>query len=515
MAFNFKKVKFLVVDDFGNYRSMVKTLLRSAGALDIDDASNGTSAIEKIKRKKYDVILCDYNLGDCQDGQQILEEVMHRGLIGYTTIFIMITAENTMNMVMAAVEYKPDEYLTKPFTKEVLSSRLEKLVVKKNALVAIYNAADKKNYERALELCDQEINQHPRLALDIVKVKADVCLKCGNLALAEKVYRKALSIRNFTWAKLGLGKIRLEQERYEEAQEILEEVIEESKTCMEAYDLLAITYEKDGNLKEAQQLLTTATQLSPSVISRQKSLGALALKNGSYNLAEKSYRSAVKIGKHSYLKSSSDYVGLAKAQLENGAPRDALKSINNVQKEFRGDTSGLVQSKILESVIYKRSGMEKQAKAAFEIAMKDYSETVIDVDESVTLDMAKACEDFGETEMAEAIQQDLEGTSNTEDRLKRVRKYRGLQLNREGIALYEKGKAQEAIEIFMKAVETLPENVSILMNATQGLIEQMAATGKEDDKVAIARRYLDQVKVIDADNEKYQQLEKMYEQLIG
>ncbi len=109
------KVKFLIIDDFANYRSMLRSILVTCGAQHIEDASNAADALKMVTYNKFDVILCDYNLGDGQNGQQLLEEIMHRHLMPYGTIYIMITAENTQNMVMAAVEYRPDGYLNKPF----------------------------------------------------------------------------------------------------------------------------------------------------------------------------------------------------------------------------------------------------------------------------------------------------------------------------------------------------------------------------------------------------------------
>ncbi len=67
------------------------------GASHLDDAKDAINAMAKIKSQHYDVILCDYNLGEGQNGQQFLEEAKSRNLLHYGTIFIMITAENTMN----------------------------------------------------------------------------------------------------------------------------------------------------------------------------------------------------------------------------------------------------------------------------------------------------------------------------------------------------------------------------------------------------------------------------------
>ncbi|MGD8932607.1 MAG: response regulator, partial [Chromatiales bacterium] len=107
---------YLVVDDFGDMRSTLRSMLSLFGVTDIDNAKNGADAIQQMEHKRYGVVLCDYNLGIGKDGQQVLEEARHRNLISVSTAFIMITAENTLSMVLGALEYEPDSYLYKPFT---------------------------------------------------------------------------------------------------------------------------------------------------------------------------------------------------------------------------------------------------------------------------------------------------------------------------------------------------------------------------------------------------------------
>ena len=104
MVIDYKHKKILIIDDFSSFRRLMVRMLESLGAKDIDDAYSGDVAIRKMEGKAYDIVLCDYNLGhDKKDGQQILEEAKHRGLIRYSSIFVMLTAENTMPMVMGAV----------------------------------------------------------------------------------------------------------------------------------------------------------------------------------------------------------------------------------------------------------------------------------------------------------------------------------------------------------------------------------------------------------------------------
>ena len=69
---------YLVVDDFIGIRQLLRESLRNLGAKNIDQASSGGEAIALLARIRYDVVLCDYNLGEGKNGQQVLEEARMR-----------------------------------------------------------------------------------------------------------------------------------------------------------------------------------------------------------------------------------------------------------------------------------------------------------------------------------------------------------------------------------------------------------------------------------------------------
>jgi len=176
---NLKMKKVLVVDDFFNFRLTMKNMLRSLGIMYIDDAANGEEAIKKLAARKFDIILCDYNLGPGKSGQQVLEEAKYRGYINYAGIFIMVTAENTLEMIMGAMEYEPDDYLMKPFAKEVLEKKIKSVTLKKENVRDIEKAIIDSDFDHALRICDELIAQSPANLAEIMKLKGEVLLKKG------------------------------------------------------------------------------------------------------------------------------------------------------------------------------------------------------------------------------------------------------------------------------------------------------------------------------------------------
>ncbi len=507
------KIHFLIIDDFANYRSMLRSILVTCGAQQIEDAANAAEALKKITYNKYDVILCDYNLGDGQNGQQLLEEVMHRHLMSFGTIYIMITAENTQNMVMAAVEYRPDGYLNKPFPKDLLLKRLDMLIKKKAIMKDIYRAYNNKDYQKALTLSDQKMAEHSKQALEIGKLKGEIALAANELDIALEVYNKALSVRDFQWARVGKAKALIKQQNYRPAQEQLESVIAENKNYIEAYDLLAITLENQDKFEQVQEVLTQATQISPNTIARQQRLAQVAIKNNDLDTAEKSYRKAVNQGKYSCFGKVGDNLELAKLYLDTGKYKNAIQTINIAKQNYKKQPDALSHAHFVECLAQNKVGNEDIARELFQQAIANMPEDLSQLPDEFQKDLITVTEDLGETELADALKDNIingPGHSNAEEL---TRRYQYLLLNGKGIRLYTAQRINDSIPCFEEAADNLPDRISVNMNAAQALLFQIKSHGQNNKMLDKARHYLDISNDLDPQNEKYQKLESIYTEL--
>ena len=504
--------RFLIIDDFGNYRSMLRSILVSCGAQSIDDAANAKDALKKVIHNKFDVILCDYNLGEGQNGQQLLEEIMHRHLIPYGTIYIMITAENTQSMVMAAVEYRPDGYLNKPFPKDLLLKRLEMLVEKKSIMKDIYTAYNKKEYKKALKIADEKMAKHTKQALEINKLKAEIALAANELDIAQQVYDKALSVRDFQWAKVGKAKVLIEGNDDAQAQVLLEEVIKENKNYIEAYDLLAKILERQGKTQEEQNILIEATKISPHTVARQQHLAQVAIQNNDFSTAEKSLKRAVNHGQHSCFGNIGDNMNLVKLYADNGKGKQAIQTITAARKNYKKDKKALLHTQFVESMAQHKLGNEDKAREVFQQAISNISGNLSELPVELQNDLLAITEDLGETELAEALKEDInnpseDGHVNTEEM---TRKYHYLLQNGKGMRLYNANHILESIKVFEDAAQNLPDRLSINMNAAQAILIYIRNTGHHQELLDKARYYLDISQNLDKNNEKYQKLEAIY-----
>src|SRR6187401_3679740 len=80
----------LVVDDYNTMIRIIRNLLKQLGFENIDDASDGSAALNKMRGKKYGLVISDWNM-EPMTGYDLLREVRADPNLA-TTPFIMITA---------------------------------------------------------------------------------------------------------------------------------------------------------------------------------------------------------------------------------------------------------------------------------------------------------------------------------------------------------------------------------------------------------------------------------------
>jgi len=534
MSNDLKNKKFLIVDDFLTFRQAMKQMLVSIGGNDIDTADSGENAIREMEMKSYDIILCDYNLGTGKkDGQQVLEETKHRNLVKYSSIFIMLTAENTMPMVMGAVEYQPDDYLIKPISKEVLRSRIERVLKKKADFEDIEKAIDNKEYMSAIALCDERVTKNPGNMLEYLRLKSNLCLTIGRYDDATEVFEMVLSMREIPWARMGLGKVHFFTGGYLKAKEIFQSIIEENRTFMEAYDWLAKTLHELGSLEEAQKILLRATEISPKAIVRHQKIGKISQEINDHDTAEEAFRSAIDIGKHSCFKSPVEYAGLAKSLLKKDSPEEALSVLGTARNEFRGNRDALLQTAVTEGIVYKETNREEEARKVIDEAAKILNGMSGTIPVEATMDLAKVCFDMGDKETGTKLMRDIVRNNHDNEQVinmvqdvftdatledegqKIISSTREeiIRLNNKGVRLVEDEKYEEAIEYFKKAAGGLPDNKIINANAAHALLIYMDKKGTNDQYIYQVLQYLEKVKMIDPSDEKYQKLLNLYEKI--
>ena len=117
-----KDKKILIVDDVSSMISIMKAFLKDVGFFRLATASNGKEALQKMKRTKFDLIICDWNMPGLT-GLDILKAMKADEALK-STAFMMVTATAELDKVKEAVANGIDGYIVKPYKANVLYEKI-------------------------------------------------------------------------------------------------------------------------------------------------------------------------------------------------------------------------------------------------------------------------------------------------------------------------------------------------------------------------------------------------------
>ncbi len=519
----YQKLRFLVVDDFDNFRVTMRNMLLDFGAEHIDVAIHGADAIEKCTYNRFDVVLCDYNMGGGKNGQQILEEVRFKKLLRRTGLFILITAETSKDIVMGARDFQPDGYIAKPITRSVLEKRLGAMLVQREVLLPINREIDKENYPKAISLCDAEYKKGGKYASWCLKTLAELYALTGDYTHAQKVYEDVLTKRSIPWAELGMANVLASQRQYPLAVEHYLKIVEALPDMVEAYDGLASVYQKMGKLGDAQAQLKLAVSRSPLSILRQEKLGDVSLLTQDLESAAQAFKSTVKLGEFSchaspehYLKCGdtlSDLCEVGQPEKKHGYAQDAISVLQQCAKRYNSDRPVKTRALLVESRVYQSTGETSLRDLSMTRAQKMLGDAPLEA--RTGLDLAKTLYRMKNPQEAEKVLMQLAERyesdkvvmsrieSLLEEPLDLANKMQARNLTREGIQAFEEGQLKKAAECFERALDIVPRHPALNLNLVQVLLKLMSETGVDHGLLARCEARLDAVAYLPAQHRQY------------
>lgn len=528
--------RILIVDDLVEARSSLKKMATILGGGSIDVATDGIEAMHLIHENEYDIVLSDYNLGRTKDGQQVLEEARFTERLRATSLFIVITGENAIDMVMGALEYDPDGYITKPYTLNMLKERLIRIITVKEELRLVNEAIDLQKYDLAIKRCLEVLEKSPRLRLPASRILGQLLLRQKKFQQALSIYSNLLNERSVSWAKLGQAICIFKLDDPNSALALLNQALVDHPLYVQCYDWIAKILLSLGRPLEAQEALEKAIAISPKAVLRQMELGRIAFDNDDMATAEPAFKYAVRLGRFSCHKSVNNYLQFARAaqtllsnpkdrQTQNKA-NEAFRALDELKQDFADDQDSLFEATIVESKTHQNMNNTDDAKrtadeaeellAKLDCPKMDYklqmTEAFIGTDQSVKAQVL--INELKELELSDKqkiklnrLDHDLNGEA-----LKR----HSVTLNDEGVNHFERGELEEAIIAFDQATKYEQAGISVLLNSIQAKISLMERDSPDKKALKNCRALLIRIGDIAKTDERfsrYSRLRKTYDRL--
>lgn len=515
----------LIIEDFAEFARSLRGMMANLGCKHIDLTYNGEDALQACKEKKYDIILSDYNLGDSKDGQQLLEEISHYDLLKSNSVFLIITAENAAAMVMGALEYQPDSYLTKPFNNQILKARLDRAIQKKDLLSPIVLSMRKKKWHEAIAHCDEIFENHSKYRMACLRHKFNCYKNLKQFDKALELTTKIVNERAIPWAMLGVGEIFYLKNEIDRAIDLFQDMIKEFPMVMEGYDWLAKLLYQTGHPVEAQNVLLKAVEKSPKALKRQKLLGQIAEENDDLETMTIAFRQAIRFGKNSAFATPDEFIKLTKSlglQLNGVSNSDRKKLIeeaesvfSNLSERFKANPKvqfrGAVAHADFSSITNDEAAVKKHLKSANRYY--DRIEEILGSNESI--EISESLKHLGQSELAECILEEaVEQYFDDPKFIKRAQKItnnkhliangqKANQHNSKAIQFFKSKNFDAAIEHFAKAEAIAPNNVNINLNHVQTLLKRAQVSSNKMGDLENAEQILSRITRLGPDDDRY------------
>ncbi|HEY6772919.1 MAG TPA: response regulator [Oxalicibacterium sp.] len=522
----------LIIEPHAGMRASIHNMLSSSGMTRIEYAASASSAIRPLKGKAFDLVVCEYDLGEGQDGQQLLEDLRHNKLIPPSTVFIMVTAERNHEKVVSAAELMLNDYVLKPFTAEMLLERIARAIDKRDALTPIHQMIDHGSLNEAIEACEVGEHTHPRHQADFMRLRAELHMMLGELDEAEALYSELFAKRSIAWARLGLATTLFMQNRLAEAEDMLQTLVDEKRQFLEAYDWLARTQEAMGRMKQAQQTLENAVHRSPYALQRLRRLGCVALETGDADTAHRVFQQVVAKARFSEFREPEDHVRLVETSIGKGELKLVTSAIRELAKSLANVRKTPACRALATAMLHKHNGDTEQAIEELEAAIAACREPIgMSNDTKITL--ARNCLQSGLEQGAVEVMTAVVGNASNsaavsramhvfreagrDDLAKRVAresKSQVVDLVAAGAEKARLGDYHGAVALMSEAAAKLPENPQVVFNAAFAVLKCLDSTGWDAQLGELARGYIANARRLDPCNPRLSLLTSMYRDIL-
>ena len=124
----------LIVEDDSTIRAILQMMLRNAGFTHVKTAARGDEGLEAIRKDPPRLVLLDLMLPGL-DGLTVCRCVREAPELADVRI-IMLTAKSENEDVVRGLELGADDYVTKPFSREVLLARIHAVLRRNDPMAA-------------------------------------------------------------------------------------------------------------------------------------------------------------------------------------------------------------------------------------------------------------------------------------------------------------------------------------------------------------------------------------------
>ena len=420
-----EELHVLVIDNQGLVHDVVASALHEIGIKNVSSAFNAFHAKRLCEARQFDFVLLSFNVSHDKDGFHLFEELKHLNHINDTTTVVFLSAETSPELVNCIVELQPDDFWVKPLQRNKIESRLDYLIQVRLKLHKMLYCMQIGDYSTAMYYAERQLKDallseyHTR----IKRLIGDCLLQLRDYETAEDYFRGLLQSMDHAWVHIGLTRSLLRQDELEEAQLLVDDLLQRPDTRFLIYDLLAQYFIEKEQFDIAYEQMKEASRLAPRNIERNKRLWDLARLNHDKKGQLSAVQNMAKFAKNSIHDSPQLTLNVIRSTIDLATSLGNTETERYLQKA-ESELEELKQQKGMQSqlgeqidVVKARVLCLRDDKRSAEKLMKDRSASTEGLSMEDSLDKMKAFHELGMREhcvsILDKLRKQIEGDTFT------------------------------------------------------------------------------------------------------
>ncbi|WP_026972401.1 response regulator [Aliagarivorans marinus] len=264
----------LVIDDSRVAAQLLVVELKKLGITKADTACDDETAVSKCRHKRYDIILLDYHLNDGVHGGELVRQLRIDGLIKRECGVIMISGDNSSDVVLSVFSDDFDSFITKPVRGEDIRKKIDFIQLSVKRLKPAYDLLDRGQASKCLSYLKAQLLRGDNSKVESFYLK--LLEDRGHWEDLDEWISLKSDSRNSPRRDMAEAKLHWRNNHRSKSVATLQRAIERQPRYVPFYDLLSTYLEEQGFSERALRMSQQALILSPSSSTRAIRLAKLA-----------------------------------------------------------------------------------------------------------------------------------------------------------------------------------------------------------------------------------------------
>ena len=505
-----EELHVLVIDNQGLVHDVVASALHEIGIKNVSSAFNAFHAKRLCEARQFDFVLLSFNVSHDKDGFHLFEELKHLNHINDTTTVVFLSAETSPELVNCIVELQPDDFWVKPLQRNKIESRLDYLIQVRLKLHKMLYCMQIGDYSTAMyyaerQLKDASLSEHHTR---IKRLIGDCLLQLRDYETAEDYFRGLLQSMDHAWVHIGLTRSLLRQDELEEAQLLVDDLLQRPDTRFLTYDLLAQYFIEKEQFDIAYEQMKEASRLAPRNIERNKRLWDLARLNHDKAGQLSAVQNMAKFAKNSIHDSPQLTLNVIRSTIDLATSLGNTETERYLQKA-ESELEELKQQKGMQSqlgeqidVVKARVLCLRDDKRSAEKLMKDRSASTEGLSMEDSLDKMKAFHELGMREhcvsILDKLRKQIEGDTFTsqvvneylnQESIERSEiQFTTKELKQMATVNYKENRLKPAYNNLLQALTLSPKDKQIALSLLKVITQIHLDDNLSDEQMKSAKR---------------------------